>query len=95
MDLVSRLTAWLARLDEQRGKVANPVARLTGREFYALAGVAAVVLVLILAIAWRSGVDAGVGQLPYRAAGYGTTAAGNSAYAPTVEGALPPAGATH
>jgi len=88
MELVSRFTAWLARLDEQRGKVENPAARLTGREFYALAGVATLVLVLIVAIAWRSGVDAGVGQLPYRAAGHVTNTGGSSAYAPTVDGAL-------
>jgi len=71
VELVSRFTDWLARLDEERGKVENPAARLTGREFYALAGLATIALVLLVAIAWRSGVNAGVGQLPYRAAAAG------------------------
>lgn len=87
-ELIERFTAWLAKLDESRGKWANPLAKLTGREFYALAGVGAVALVLLLLVAWRSGVNAGVGQLPYRAAGSATNTGGTAAYAPTVENDL-------
>lgn len=86
MDLVSRFTAWLAKLDEQRGQLDNPLARLTGREFYAAAAAAVLAVVLLLAIAWRSGVNAGVGQLPYRGPGAATNTGGTAAYAPTIEG---------
>jgi|GEM_PF-6299478 len=82
--LIDRITAWLAKLDERRGKWQNPLARLTGREFYALAGLAALGLVLLLLVAWRSGVNAGVGQLPYRAVGRATNTGGTASYAPIV-----------
>lgn len=83
MELVSRFTAWLAHLDEQRGKIENPAARLTGREFYALAATGLLAVLLVVAIAWRSGVNMGVGSLPYRAAAArASTAAAGSAYVP-------------
>jgi hypothetical protein len=87
-ELIERFTAWLAKLDESRGKWQNPLAKLTGREFYALAGVTAIALALMLLVAWRSGVNAGVGQLPYRAAGSATNTGGTSAYAPTIQSDL-------
>lgn len=87
-ELIERFTAWLAKLDESRGKWDNPLAKITGREFYALCGVAALALVLMLLVAWRSGVNAGQGQLPYRAAGSATNTGGTSAYAPTVQNDL-------
>lgn len=86
-ELIDRVTTRLATLDESRGKWENPLAKLTGREFYALAGVAAFALVLMLLVAWRSGVNAGVGQLPYRAPGSPTNIGGTSAYAPAIQGA--------
>ncbi|MGH7661156.1 MAG: hypothetical protein ACRENA_09630 [Vulcanimicrobiaceae bacterium] len=84
-ELIDRFTTWLASLDETRGKWENPLAKLTGREFYALAGVTTLALVLMLMVAWRSGVNAGVGQLPYKAAASTTNTGGTSAYAPTVQ----------
>lgn len=87
-ELIERFTAWLAKLDESRGKWDNPLAKLTGREFYALAGVATLAVMLMLLVAWRSGVNAGVGQLPYRAAGSATNTGGTSAYAPTIQSDL-------
>ena len=87
-ELIERFTAWLAKLDESRGKWENPLAKLTGREFYALTGVAAFALLLMLAVAWRSGVNAGQGALPYRAAGPVT--ASTSAYPQSMQSDLAP-----
>src|SRR5579872_299226 len=87
-ELIDRFTTWLAKLDETRGKWDNPLATLTGREFYALAGLTALALVLVLAVAWRSGVNAGQGALPYKAAGSTTSAGGTSAYAQNVQSDL-------
>jgi hypothetical protein len=95
MSLLSRFAAWLALLDERQGKLENPIARLSGREFYAFATAAVFAMVLLLAIAWRSGVNAGVGQLPYRAAGHSVNTGGSSAYAPTVQGDLSQQSSTH
>jgi hypothetical protein len=88
MSLLSRFTAWLAELDERQGKLENPIARLTGREFYACAAAAMFAIVLVMAIVFRFGVNAGVGSLPYRAAGHATTTSGTSAYAPGVQSDL-------
>lgn len=87
-ELIDRFTAWLAKLDESRGKWENPLAKLTGREFYALTGVAAFALVLMLLVAWRSGVNAGQGQLPYRAAAPVTHGEGTPAYAQSIQSDL-------
>jgi len=85
---IERFTAWLADLDQRRGAWENPLARLTGREFYAAAALATLGIVLLMVVAWRTGVNAGVGQLPYRAPGAAVQTGGSAAYAPTVEGDL-------
>lgn len=81
-ELISRFTEWLAKQDESRGKWENPLAKLTGREFYSLAGVATFGLLLLMVVAWRSGVNAGVGQLPYRTGGTASNTSGTPSYAP-------------
>ena len=86
MSLLSRFTAWLAELDERQGKLENPIARLTGREFYAFATAAVFAIALVMAIVFRFGVNAGVGSLPYRAASHSAVTGASSAYAPVVQG---------
>lgn len=55
---------------------------------YGVALAALLVVVAVIVVAWRSGLSAGNGQLPYRAYGTTTDTGGSSAYAPTVEGSL-------
>ncbi|MBV8424253.1 MAG: hypothetical protein JO349_03615, partial [Candidatus Eremiobacteraeota bacterium] len=75
---ITRFKNWLADIDARRGEIENPIARLTGREFYALVAGAAVVVILLLMVAWRSGVNAGAGQLPYRMNGAATNTGGTT-----------------
>jgi hypothetical protein len=92
---LSKLRAWLARMDERRGRLDNPVARLTGRELYALLTGVVIVVVLLLMVAWRSGVNTGTSRLPYRAAAAatGTSPAASAGGASGMSGA-PAAGSS-
>jgi hypothetical protein len=76
---LTRFKTWLAEMDAKKSQLENPVARWSGREFYAGVAGVAIVIVLLMMVAWSNGESAGVTALPYAANGNATNTGGSTA----------------